>query len=207
MTSLGASTMKPRPKKEALTATASLLKIRAGVAAAGDAGSKKPKGKKNNPLIRTGGNGPDLPGDEEQAGGVAPKAYNVMLQLADASGTSAGPVELSPNDVPAQRTKMCQNRMSILQREKKKLEDKRRATIKEIERKTALRNVQAADLTWKHREIAFVGEKIANCRTDNNRREAEIAQNTAQARDEILASTKEVHALSLPVWKGELDGS
>lgn len=37
-----------------------------------------------------------------------------VRQLADASGSSAQPAELDPNDVPAWRTKMCKNRIAIL---------------------------------------------------------------------------------------------
>ena len=66
---------------------------------------------------------------------------------------------------------MCQNRISILQEEKKKLEDKRRSTTKDIDRKTELRNLAAADLSWKHKEIVLVGTTIKEFRTELNHRE------------------------------------
>jgi len=185
-------TMKRQPKKAPMTATGCLVKMREDVAAAVDMAGKRPKFKKDQALMRTGGNGPDLPGGEAVEKPVVQKAYNVKLQLADASGTSSGPVELSPNDVPAYRTQMCQNRISILQEEKKKLEDKRRATTMEIERKTALRNLAAADLSWKHKEIAFVGNTIKEFRTELNHREEEMAAINSGAKAEILASTREV---------------
>ena len=58
--------------------------------------------------------------DPVDAGSVA-KSYNVKLQLADASESSGPPKELDPKDVPAWRTKMCENRMSVLLMEKRKL--------------------------------------------------------------------------------------
>ena len=58
--------------------------------------------------------------DPVDAGSVA-KSYNVKLQLADASESSGPPKELDPKDVPAWRTKMCENRMSVLLTEKRKL--------------------------------------------------------------------------------------
>lgn len=182
--------MKRQPKKNPMTATGCLVKMREGVAAAADMASKKTKSKKDQALIRTGGQGPDLPGGEAVEVAVVQKAYNVKLQLADASGASSGPVDLSPNDVPAYRTQMCQNRISILQTEKKKLEEKRRATTKEIERKTALRNLEAADLSFKHEEIAFVGNTIKEFRTELKHREFTMAAITSGAKAEILASTQ-----------------
>ena len=54
----------------------------------------------------------------------------------------------------------------MLQQEKRKLREKERAVQAEIERKTAIRNRAAADLTWKKKEVGYVENTIADFRKE-----------------------------------------
>mmetsp|Transcript_875 Transcript_875/g.1895 ORF Transcript_875/g.1895 Transcript_875/m.1895 type:complete len:299 (+) Transcript_875:168-1064(+) len=123
---------------------------------------------------------------------TAGKATNVYLQLADASGSSAPPSDLKPNDVPAWRTKMCKNRIAILQTERRKVENKRAEVEAKIQEKIAAQQRVAADLTWKQKEIEFVGSTISGFRQDLARRETETAEHQHEQRQAILATSAEV---------------
>lgn len=157
------------------------MKLRADMRAVDDVGKKSTKhlklDKKQTGLL------------DDEAGGVAPKAYNVILQLADAS-TSAPSAELNPNDVPSWRTKMCQNRITILQAEKRKLEGKSQMVQEEIRKKTLLKNRTAADLSWKKKEISFVGDTITDFRKGLHQREVDAAQTARRGRTAILTETR-----------------
>lgn len=174
------------PTRQQLTATACLTALQANLAAVNDVGKKSAKKKeKKEPPGQTGSL------DPVEAGSVA-KSYNVKLQLADASESSGPPKELDPKDVPAWRTKMCENRMSVLLMEKRKLREKERAVQQEIERKTALRNRAAADLTWKKKEVGYVEETIADFRKELAQREKEVQEHIDEERAQIMEATRQV---------------
>jgi hypothetical protein len=177
------------PSRQALTATACLGALQSNLAAVNDVAKKgtKKKEKKEAP-----GQTGSL--DPVEAGTVA-KSYNVKLQLADASESAGPPKDLDPNDVPAWRTKMCENRISVLQTEKRKLRERERDVQREIERKTALRNRAAADLTWKKKEIGYVEQTIADFRKELAHREQEVAEHIEVERAAILEATKQVGVL------------
>ena len=172
------------PPREHLTATACVGRTRANVHAVFDMGKKtRKKAEPKEPPGQTGSLDPPA--------GPVTKGQNVKLQLADSSGS--GPAkELDPNDVPAWRTKMCVNRMAVLQQEKRKLREKERAVQAEIERKTAIRNRAAADLTWKKKEVGYVENTIADFRKELAHREKEVADHIEEERAAILAATRNV---------------
>ena len=177
------------PTRQHLTATACLGQLQANVAATNDVAKKKPKSKeKKEPPGQTGSL------DPVEAGPVS-KSYNVKLQLADAASASesSGPAkDLDPNDVPAWRTKMCENRISVLQSEKRKLRNRERSVQLEIVRKTALRNRAAADLTWKKTEICYVEEAISDFRKELASREQMVSEHIEQQRAAVLEATTQV---------------
>jgi len=174
------------PTRQHLTATACLGRLKANVAAANDVAKKKTKSKaKKEPPGQTGSLEP------VEAGPVS-KSYNVKLQLADASESSGPAKDLDPSDVPAWRTKMCENRISVLQSEKRKLRNRERSVQLEIERKTALRNRAAADLTWKKTEIGYVEEAISDFRKELASREQMMSEHIEQQRAAVLEATTQV---------------
>lgn len=183
------------PSRQALTATACLGALHNNLAAVYDMAKKgsKKKEKKESP-----GQTGSL--DPVEAGTVA-KAYNVKLQLADASESAGPPKDLDPNDVPAWRTKMCENRISVLQNEKRKLRERERDVQREIERKTALRNRAAADLNWKKKEIGYVEQTITDFRKELAHREQEVAEHIEVERAAILAATQQVGVLKRSTQK------
>mmetsp|Transcript_11845 Transcript_11845/g.29006 ORF Transcript_11845/g.29006 Transcript_11845/m.29006 type:complete len:344 (-) Transcript_11845:63-1094(-) len=174
-----------------LTATGCLKKLRADIRATDDVGNKKKRrnGLSPSAIAATVGSL-----DEEPPKKTAGKAYNVYLQLADASGSSAPPGELDPNDVPAWRTKMCKNRIAILQTERRKVEQKKQEVQRKIEEKIKAQHLAAADLTWKKKEIEYVAKTIGDFRQDLARRETEVAEHQHEQREAILASTAEIGA-------------
>ena len=153
------------PTRQHLTATACVGNLRAGMAGDKDVGKRtsKKKATKQPP-------GQAWSLDPVDTGTVA-KSYNVKLQLADASETSGPPKDLDPNDVPAWRTKICENRIAVLQTEKRKLRQREREVQREIELKTALRNRAAADLTWKKKEVGYVEQTLSDFRKELAHRE------------------------------------
>ena len=174
------------PSRQQLTATACLGRLHASLAGVNDVAKRTAK--KKAPKEPPGQTGSLDPVD---AGQVA-KSYNVKLQLADASESSGPPKDLDPNDVPAWRTKMCENRIAVLQTEKRKLRQKERDVQREIERKTALRNRAAADLTWKKKEIGYVGETITDFRKELAQREQVVQEHIDEQRAAILEATHQV---------------
>lgn len=173
------------PTRQHLTATACLGQLQANMAAVNDVAKKKAKTKeKKEPPGQTGSLDP--------ASGPVAKALNVKLQLADASESSGPAKDLDPNDVPAWRTKMCENRISVLQSEKRKLRNKERSVQAEIERKTLLRNRAAADLTWKKKEIGYVEDTISDFRKELANREQVVSDHIEEQRNAILEGTTQV---------------
>jgi hypothetical protein len=61
-----------------------------------------------------------------------------------------------------------------------------------IKQKMAAQKRQAADMTWKMREIEYVGNTIGDFRKDLARRETEVAESTVRQRTAILATAAEV---------------
>ena len=175
------------PVREHLTATSCAGKLRSNLAAVNDVGKRSAQ-KRKQPKEPPGQTG-SL--DPVETGSVA-KSYNVKLQLADASESSGPAKELDVHDVPAWRTKMCYNRISALQEEKRKLRQRERAVQEEIEFKTALRNRAAADVTWKKKEISYVGNTISDFRKELAQREKDVAEHIEEERAAILAATAEV---------------
>jgi hypothetical protein len=174
------------PLRQRLTATSVKELLQKNVAAVNDMAKKSSRKHEKK----------EIPGqtgslDPVEAGSVA-KSYNVKLQLADASESSGPTKDLAPNDVPAWRTKMCENRIQVLQSEKRKLREKERALQTEIERKTALRNRAAADLSWRQKEIGFVGQTVTDFRKELAHREQEVAGHIEEERAAILEAARQV---------------
>jgi len=169
------------PTRQHLTATACVGNLRAGMAVFNDVGKRTSK--KKAPKEPPGQAGSLDPMDT----GTVAKSYNVKLQLADASETSGPPKDLDPNDVPAWRTKICENRIAVLQTEKRKLRQREREVQREIERKTALRNRAAADLTWKKTEMGYVEQTLLDFRKELAHRE-QIVQEHIDEEANILKS-------------------
>mmetsp|Transcript_21359 Transcript_21359/g.53611 ORF Transcript_21359/g.53611 Transcript_21359/m.53611 type:complete len:340 (+) Transcript_21359:63-1082(+) len=172
-----------------LTATGCLMKLRADMKAHDDVGGKKKKRQGPSPAEVAAMVGTL---DFQPPAKAAGKASNVYLQLADASGSSAPPSDLNPNDVPAWRTKMCKNRIAILQTERRKVENKRAEVEAKIEEKIKAQHRVAADLTWKKREIEHVANTIGDFRKDIARRETEVAEHQHEQRQALLATAAEV---------------
>jgi len=72
------------------------------------------------------------------------------------------------------------------------VENKRAEVEEKIRQKLAAQKRQAADMTWKMREIEYVGNTIGDFRKDLARREAEVAESTVRQRTAILATAAEV---------------
>jgi len=87
---------------------------------------------------------------------------------------------------------MCNNRIEVLQKEKRKLNEKSSSVTDAIDKKTANKNRAEADLTWKKKEIEFVNTTITDFRKELQQREVDVAEHTRQQRESILAATKEV---------------
>mmetsp|Transcript_65092 Transcript_65092/g.174804 ORF Transcript_65092/g.174804 Transcript_65092/m.174804 type:complete len:255 (+) Transcript_65092:185-949(+) len=113
--------------------------------------------------------------------------FQVVLQLADASGTSAPPQELKPVDVPAWRTKLCVNRMEKLKKENFRLEEKKQELEAEILRKQEAKSAAAADLNARRGEFDFVKSFIAARQRERKEDEKRTADAIHRKRDELLA--------------------
>lgn len=72
------------------------------------------------------------------------------------------------------------------------MENKRAEVEEKIKQKMAAQKRQAADMTWKMREIEYVGNTIGDFRKDLARRETEVAESTVRQRTAILATAAEV---------------
>lgn len=60
----------------------------------------------------------------------------------------------------------------------------------EIRKKTLLKNRTAADLSWKKKEISFVGDTITDFRKGLHQREVDAAQTARRGRTAILTETR-----------------
>lgn len=72
------------------------------------------------------------------------------------------------------------------------MENQRAEVEAKIQEKVLAQQRQAADMTWKQREIEYVGSTICNFRQDLARRETEVAESTVRQRTAILTGTHEV---------------